>query len=201
MRRNSLCRANRGSVSRLGRNRKSNSAVSLDRYRRRLASLSPSSTEKAVVFMNRSIEHASIVIEELFRRSKDVVQILTGSLNEKVYAQDGVKKAAAAFLKDNPSAHIDILFEEHFDPKNHALLKYLTSQELGDRVAITYVPSNISAKYKWHFAVADRTKIRLERNRDEFEALVNLGESQLGGELSDLFESIKEKSNIAASIL
>ncbi len=148
-------------------------------------------TEPTVI-LNRTAEHASVIVGILFSKAKFEVDILTGELNPRVYAAPEVIEAAANFLMREPAARICILSEKDIDAVKHPFLKAL--ERWAPRIDVRVVPTEQQSAYRYHFAVADRRYWRFEQNRDSYEALVQFGDEKVGSQLQGIFDILKEKS-------
>lgn len=160
--------------------------VMSDDYRRYVEKLSNAGNATEVI-LNRSSEHAAVVVEFLFRRAEYEMEILTNELAEDVYGVPGVIAAAQSFLERNLNASIHILAEKPVVRASHPLLRSLDQSGLGDRVHLAFIPEATQKTYNFNFAVADQKSYRFEETRTTREAIVQFGDAKFGAQLHSVF--------------
>jgi hypothetical protein len=160
-------------------------------YRRYVAEVAEAADGE--IILNRSPEHAAIIVEYLFRRAESEVDILTLELNEIVYGEKGVIDAAMRFLQDHPSAKLNILSEKSVDKSSHPFLRALKRAGLMDRVDLRVVPEWLQQEYGYNFAVADGRHFRFEKEREHFDAVVQFGEKTVGEKLRSIFHTLQHR--------
>jgi hypothetical protein len=146
------------------------------------------------VILNRSAAHAAIIIEYLFKKAKREVNILTGKLFERVYGAPGVVSTAIVFLRDHPSARLCIISEHRIDATHPLLSALKNTPGLSERVDCRILKPEIAEATPYHFAVADGSCFRFEREKKLLEAIVQFGETAVGQKLNDVFRSLYAKS-------
>lgn len=163
----------------------------MDDYRNEVEQLALAQTGDS--FYNSSIDHASVVIEKIFRHATDKVCIITKKLNGRVFGQDLVVKEARDFLS-NANHKVRILMEDDASclSEGHRLIEEFR-QHPGS-VEIKHIPLEISNKLEVHFTVADGKSYRFEPDKEKWEASVAFGDEDGGGALERYFESVWEKS-------
>jgi hypothetical protein len=132
---------------------------------------------------NSGIEHAAIVIENLFLHSMNVVKVLCGKFSEDVYGRASVKLAIDAFLSKT-GTRLEICVTETSD--QNAVVRALIAK-FPERV--TFRSTNTS-DVKYHFAVGDLQAYRLETDMARREAVVNFNEPSIAFMLDQVFEAI-----------
>jgi hypothetical protein len=152
----------------------------------------PPAPPREVIF-NRSAEHAAIIVEHLFLAAQEEVNIVTSRLDEKVYSSQTVIEAAMGFLHRNPTGRINVLIETDVDLDSHPWVKSLKNVDR-NRVKLWHVPDDVSAHYKFNFAVSDRKHYRLEQDRKTFEAFAQFGNDKTGADLTAIFVDIQKLS-------
>lgn len=147
---------------------------------------------------NGSLEHASVVMEAMFRHAAERVSILTGRLNPEVYAQLNVLSAARDFVLYHERAKVQILIEEHAEwmLKVHPLLLVLNGVKgmRDNAVQIKRVPESFINSYSYHFTVMDGDCFRYEDDRDKPAAIAVFGKPNTAKHLSNIFDVIWESS-------
>jgi hypothetical protein len=146
------------------------------------------------VILNRSAAHAAIIVEYLFRTATREVNILTGRLFERVYGAPGVVAAALAFFRDHPAARLCIVSEEPID-QAHPLMSALKKvPSISERIDHRILKSEVAKATPYHFAVADGSSFRFEREKTAMEAIVQFGEKAVGQKLNSTFRSLYAQS-------
>jgi len=137
--------------------------------------------------LNRSAEHAAVIIENLFRKADRSVEVLTSELKPDVYAMSAVINSAIDFLRRDEDAQIHILCETSLDRSSHPFLTAIDAAQLGDRLTVRTIDPTAKQEYKFNFAVADAKSFRFEESRDSFEAIVGFGHEKFANRLHNVF--------------
>jgi hypothetical protein len=153
--------------------------------------------EDGRIVLNRTSEHASIIMEYLFRKAHDRVEIVTGRLTDSTYGTDETIKAALTFLAGNPDAAIDILAEREIALDNK-LMTAVRDAGFAERVVVTHVPATIQASYQDHVIISDGVHYRYQKNRGDCAATVQFGSNGAVGKLREDFLKLKERARLAA---
>jgi hypothetical protein len=161
----------------------------MNEYREFVAKVADS-TWPSETIANRSWEHASVIIEFLFRKSETNVEILTSKLTESVYSCPPLVAAAKDFLRDHPQAIIKILSENKIERGAHPFLIAMDAEGFAGRVALKFIGANMHSRYKFNFAVADGKSFRFEDSRESFEAVVGFGHEKLASRLHVIFTQL-----------
>lgn len=162
----------------------------LEEYRHFVEAIAKASGPSQVI-LNRSPEHASIVIEMLFRKAINNVQLISRKLSADVYASKGVIDAASQFLARGGKVHF--LVETAINRTQHPLLIAL-DKVARSNVVITVVPEQIASRYKFNLVVADGQSYRFEPDRGVREAIIRFGDQQFGEKLEGAFAQIARDS-------
>ena len=137
------------------------------------------------VINNSSIEHAAIIIAQIFKTSKQNVDILTGCLDARVYGSDRVCAAAKAFLSQEGSS-IRVLSERPVEDGNGLVAI------AGEHMKVKLLPEKVQTPS--HFTIGDRQHIRFESDKKTCNASAMFGVEEAARGLSDAFGSIFEAS-------
>ena len=146
------------------------------------------------VILNRSPEHAAVIVEQVFLSSEHEVDILTSELNESVYGTDHVTRAAIEFLTRHPNAHVRVLSEKPIADQ-HIFLAALSNAGVGNRLKLSVVPKDEQQSYKYNFAVGDGYHFRFEKDRCFFDAVVQFGAPSVGAKLQSIFERLQQRAS------
>lgn len=137
---------------------------------------------------NRSLEHAAIIIEEMFGLAKDEVKLFTGRLNADVYGTPPVIDRAKEFLVG--SGHkVRILIEEQVDEGELRRHPFIRSMSRFDNLEIRrlrleeYDPD-------FHMMLVDQRSYRFEPDKRQFEAVATFGDPATTKHLNGLFEQL-----------
>lgn len=172
----------------------------MDRYREQVQAHAESGRTgraSAPVF-NRSVAHAAIIIEILFKESRNEVDILTGCLNESVYGKPEVIAACQEFICSGGKLRILIERKGEFSGENHPMISKIKCMNGNGRVDIRFVPADIQGLYTYHFAVCDGKSYRMEGDRTKTEAIAQFGDEQISSSLVERFNELWELSNKTA---
>jgi hypothetical protein len=179
---------------------KSTDAATIDRatteiqnYRRMVSDQAEAATGE--VIFNHSWERAAIIVEYIFRKSQNEVDIKTRRLIEEIFGTPDLVKAAAAFLTANSGAKLNIVSEEKI-PSTHPLLSTLEKLNLGKQVDLRVMTPELTNKVKYHLTVGDGRYFRFERQpgaHDVCDAVVQFGEAKIGKKLVDAFQRVQSQ--------
>lgn len=147
---------------------------------------------------NGSFEHASVVMEAMFKHANESINILTGWLNPEVYAQHSVVVAARDFMLYHESAQVRILIEDHAEwmIKVHPLILVLNevAEQTNNAIQIKGVPTSVVDSYNYHFTVMDSDCFRYEDDRSKPAAVAVFGNHDTATHLSSIFDAIWDYS-------
>jgi hypothetical protein len=165
----------------------------LEAYRRYVAGIAAASD--GTIILNRSYDHATVIIGQLFNKANEEVDILTGELYIPVFGSKEVIQSAIKFLRTHPSGVLKILAEKPIPP-THPLLTSLEKVGVTHRVDLRVLPERLKQTNGFHFAVADGRYFRFERfpSRQDLEAIVQFGEEKVGSRLRQLFADLHKQS-------
>lgn len=143
---------------------------------------------------NGSIEHARILIKNLFMVAKNQVRLLTGQLEARFYGQDDLINEVKNFLAA-PSRRLQILVEDE-DAVSQITLHPLLSQIRDyQNVEIRAIPSNIRSHTRFHFAIADEDCFRFEKDTLKYAAFGAFGDKEFATPLISFFDQIWTKAS------
>lgn len=165
--------------------------MSFKDYRKRVEQLAKERTGEPI--SNGSLDHASVIIEQMFRSAKDHVWILSGNLNARAYGRDDVLEQARLFLAHGKH-HARILVEEVDDTmltEHPFIVEFYDNENVEFR---TVSPSMLD-QYEYHFLVMDEDCYRFEPQKDEPTAVASFGDSETAKHLAVIYDVIWEESD------
>ena len=138
---------------------------------------------------NASIDHASVVVENLFKSARRKIDILSGDLNPRVYGRNEVTQEAMLFLISNPEHRIRILLEKDLAEarKLHPFFKMFSGFT---NVELRIAPSALQKMYTFHFVVVDEDCYRFESNKELPAATAAFGDLEGAGNLSGIYDRL-----------
>ena len=144
---------------------------------------------------NDSIEHAVIILQNIFLHARRSVKILTGKLNRDAYARRGIVEDVKRFIEADHHT-LQILFEDEslVDKKEIDRHPFLREIAGCDRVQLRHVPQGLQQMYNFHFVLMDEDSYRFEPDKGEFGAVATFGDKDGGENLARLFSVLWDKS-------
>ena len=140
---------------------------------------------------NGSVEHAAVIVENMFAHAHDRMSILTGKLQARVFGREEVREQAALFLAD-PRNKLQILIEEDVALTfEHPFLEQFWRDS---NVEVRHVPPDQQEAYNYHFLVMDGDSYRFEKDKDEPTAVAAFGDAEAAHNLEDIFEYLWENA-------
>ncbi|MCK4841943.1 MAG: hypothetical protein KAT04_08675 [Methylococcales bacterium] len=145
---------------------------------------------------NSGIEHAEVLIKNLFSHASNEVRILTGSLNARVYGTREVLASVDEFLHSGGNKKIKILLQDVDDNaydyiKSHPL--YLRCKELGESMCEIKFSKDNKDKLQSHFVVIDNNGYRIEPDKSEPIGIGCFNDEETSKKLVDKFDYLFNK--------
>jgi hypothetical protein len=131
---------------------------------------------------NGSAEHASVIVENLFRIANHHVRILSGDLDARVYGNPNVVQRAQEFL-GHSDHKLDILVEDANFNSTHPFLRALHSNA---NASIKLISPALSEGISYHFMTADEDCYRFEEQKGSHKAVAAFGD-QATQNLNNIF--------------
>jgi len=152
--------------------------------------------------LNDSVNHATVITQEVLSGAKEHVRILSYKLDASCYADPGVLGAAKVFLAD-PEHQIDVLIEAplwdthgHFEWAKHPFIETIKEARANtDRVRL--VNKDMVHRYKFNFLLLDDFGYRFEADRSKAAAVAAFlpeGKTQQAERLINIFEQLFRES-------
>ena len=145
---------------------------------------------------NDSIEHAVIILQNLFSHARHSVKILTGELNKHAYARTTIVDEMNRFLEDE-SHTLEILFEDK-DLASEGKIRlhpFLRAVAGNERVQLRHVPQDLQEMYEFHFVLMDDDGYRFEPDKGKLVAVAAFGDKKGGRNLDRLFSRLWKDSD------
>jgi len=133
---------------------------------------------------NGSLDHAAIIVENMFAHASTSINILTGRLNARVYGCDEVMEQAKLFLAD-PAHTVNILIED-MDALNddHPFVREFWDNK---NVRIRNLPKSASEQVTYHFLVMDDDSYRFEKDKGAPLAIAAFGDKVGAKNMQEIF--------------
>ncbi len=167
------------------------SASSFISYRARVRRLAQARQGDPVY--NDTLDHAAVIMQNMFSYAGESVRILTGSLNPDVYGRAEIVEEARHFLRKSNDREIYILFEDKEATedrwrKQHSFLSGL--MDYSRQIHLRFVPDEWQETYDFHFVVMDDDSYRFEPDKTMFRAVAAFGDRPGGSNLRGLFDRL-----------
>jgi hypothetical protein len=147
------------------------------------------------LIINRTPEHAAVIVEWIFRCSFELIEILTSRLSLLVYSNPELIDQALHFLNRRTDASICILTETSIDPRSHPFFRAILAAGFADRVKLRLISAESLLKaYEFNFALGDSRHFRLEKSRNSFDSIAQFGAPDIGEKLHNTFFSLWKDS-------
>ncbi len=154
------------------------------------------------VILNRSPDHASVLIRHLIEISTTSVLVLSGNLHPPVY--DHPQVLAAMTRAIGRGVHFRILLDfcpnlvvqsiQQVQEQSRFLDQLMAATRGGElnlgTASVRTVPRFVAAKYNYHFVVVDESAFRFESDRSNFEAIARSDQPDFGKTLCARFNEI-----------
>ena len=159
--------------------------MSLAEYRQYVRSLA--SKRDGQPIYNASVEHASIVIENLFAKAKSRVDVLSGNLNARVYGREPVVEEAKLFLASSVNNKLRIILEED-SPEDRAIHPFFKACAKSPSVELRIAPEQVQALYGFHFVLMDNDSYRFESDKTKASAVAAFGHGKGAENLDQIYD-------------
>lgn len=158
-------------------------------YRELVRELAESRSSKMV--NNSSIEHAAVLLSEMFRRNTGHAVIFSGSLNRALYARDEILDAIGIFLSHSSSLLHVVVQEKSDGEDNFAFVHNQILHKWGDDAAARLegrVADDEAGAVAFHFATVGDSAFRFESDRSKHEAFASFGRPEHVKTLKAVFQ-------------
>lgn len=163
----------------------------LERYRE---SVKSAVTEKSgSPIYNASLDHAKVIVAEIFGNANMIVRLFTGRLNADVYGDDDVCEMAQRFVFDR-DGKLHILIEDDVPAEELARHPFFEKVETGSNVEVRYLKRELYDT-KFHMMLMDEDSYRFEPDKNEPEAVAAFGDESTGAHLVGLFNTLWEEDS------
>jgi len=144
---------------------------------------------------NGGVEHAEVLIENIFSHASSTIRVFSGHLNNRVYGSDSVVTEATAFL-ENPNNRLMILLQdiEEWSALNDNRLVGLCDSEAPDRCIIKKASSE-DKDIESHFVVMDDSGYRIEPDKSKPTGIGCFNDTELAAKLNQHFDEMFERAD------
>ncbi|SFV87026.1 hypothetical protein MNB_SUP05-SYMBIONT-4-396 [hydrothermal vent metagenome] len=138
------------------------------------------------IILNSDINHAGILIKQIFLNAVHTVNLLSNKLDAQLYERVEIINAIRSFL--NRGGKLNVAIEGDIDKKSTNMQKLLAEY----KIQPTVVPGWLKKQYEYNFLTMDDTGYRFEGSREEHKASVNFGDKNQTEKLNAIFNKIVE---------
>jgi hypothetical protein len=150
-------------------------------------------TDSMEVINNSSIEHAEILMVELFSRAKSKVKIFTQSVDPSLFKLESVTSAAAKFLAEFRDGAIEFVVQDENGEQNFFAFAAAVSAKADPRLSkqISGVLANdLIRALPLNFSVFDSKAYRYVPDKTKFEAFASFNRPETAKALEDIFDKV-----------
>jgi hypothetical protein len=142
------------------------------------------------VIINRDEIHAAVLMAQIFRSSRERVDLITRSLEHEAFQQPELIQAAVDFLRSSylhlPS--LRVLFAQG-DARSTAIWRQLMANGLEGAVELVKIPQMLWDRYPCEIMIGDRAHFRFQPGPTS-EAFIRFGDPHLGQQVQSRFDEI-----------
>lgn len=161
--------------------------MNLDAYERYVRQLARKGNGASI--FNASVDHAAIVIENLFDQAQGRVDILSGFCEARVFGKPPVVAAAHLFLAASFRNRLRIVLDQDRPEQRQDNPFFQMCASLSN-VELRIAPVATQAKYGYHFVVADSNSYRYEEDKNSSAAIAAFGHEAGAQHLSSIYDEI-----------
>jgi hypothetical protein len=154
------------------------------------------------IISNSSIEHAAVLIGEMFRCGSRQANIFSGSLKPALYARDEILNSIGSFLAFK-EAKIRILLQDIDAGTNHA---HIFLNQIETRLGSAVISSieikeagEFAKRQTFHFATIGDSAFRFESDQTKHEAFASFGQPEQVKKLNHVFDTFWAKAGATIS--
>ena len=137
---------------------------------------------------NGGVEHAQVVIENLFNIARKNINIFSGQLNHKVYAVDNIVSSIDRFFNKTKGTLRILLQEKDVTLENNDLIKLC--REFSGRSEIKVVTDQEDKKRNNHFITVDDKAYRYEPDKNLTDAIVCFNAKEFVVKVNKVFNDL-----------
>lgn len=158
--------------------------MNMTEYRRQVAEAAKK--QDGTPIYNGSIQHAQVIVENLFSHARSHVDLLSNQLTPRIYGVDKVVSEAELFLA-SPDHKLRVLTEDVgvADLAEHPLYKAIGENP---NVEFRKIPPHLGAAFDFNFMVVDSKCFRYEGNKSTCAAVAAWGDVKGASNLTRLFD-------------
>lgn len=159
-----------------------------------------SETSDSRIFLNKGPEHAKIVLEQIFRQSKDILRIFAGNLCKIVGNDPSYIDALSDFVKNGGKVRILLnKYDEKLASESNLYMRLAYLKSEGNDIVVKsttakpYRASDPDQK-ETHFTIGDTKAYRIETDTDKREAECSMNRPEVAEKMSEFFDALFESS-------
>lgn len=170
--------------------------------------------KKEVVFFNSSAEHASLVLQTIFRHAENEIKIFAGNFNSDFCSQEAFLNSFQEFLKkDNTKLKVLLCDLDNGKVPNNKVVSMVMRYQsrFPERVNIKHslvkvyekndtVTSQSDTRKKVHFTLADGRMYRVENDTINHIAKGSFNDPSQTEEMNKVFDTIFESSTYSENL-
>lgn len=177
----------------------------MNNYRELVERLAKSNSSEKIP--NATIDHAAVLIENLFAHAHEKVRILSGQLNKNVYGASGVFEKARAFLRGEHEAskeggrRFEILLEApSSDIGENPLVRLCREEtEFSNICEVKYISDPKDKEINCHFILVDGKAWRFEPDKETPAAIACFNDPEIGKQLDEMFDVLFKRGVLLES--
>ena len=147
--------------------------MNVDQYREIVRSVVR--TRDGQPIYNASVEHASVVIENLFASARRRIDVLSGSFNPRVYGRDAVIEEAKLFLASSQENQLRIILENDSEP-DRLFHPFFRACSHFPNLEVRVAPLDVQDRYQFHCVLVDDDSYRFASDKRRPSAVAAFGD-------------------------
>jgi len=145
------------------------------------------------IFSNEGINHAEIVLSEIYEHAKEYVYIFCGNMSEQLTSRPKLYNALSSYL--DSGKELKLLIENKPDVMSPALIKIIEASKKNNNIQCRvlddtseiYSHFNFNDNKRVHFTIADKRTFRLEIDPENYKAFCSFNNFEIGDKLTQVF--------------
>lgn len=138
---------------------------------------------------NASVEHAAIVVKNLFSQARKSVDILSGFCNARVYGRMAVGEEARLFLALSAGNRLRVILEQD-SPEDREINPFFKACSEFPNVELRIASQNVQDLYGFHFVLMDDDSYRFESDKTKPAAVAAFGDREGAKNLGGIYEGL-----------
>lgn len=135
---------------------------------------------------NASVEHAAVVIENLFSNAMTRIDILSRACDARVFGRMAVVEEARLFLASSAENRLRIILEQD-SPRNRKIHPFFQMCSDMPNVELRIASQGVQDQYGFHFVVMDDDSYRFEDDKTKSSAIAAFGHKEGAENLTGIY--------------